>query len=147
MEKFQMWIGGKWIGAASGKTYRALNPATEKEIAEIPLGDKTDVDKAVAAARKAFPFWSRTPQSERSRAVEHLAALQREYAAELTRLEILDHGTPIKLARMQSLISSGNLEYTAQAARALMGSTIPSSPNNLFHIQREPIGVAALIIP
>jgi betaine-aldehyde dehydrogenase len=147
MEKFRMWIGGRWVGAVSGKTYQALNPATEEEIAEIPLGDKADVDNAVAAAHKAFPFWSRTPQSERSRAVEHLAALQREYVAELTRLEILDHGTPVKLARMQSLISSGNLDYTAQAARALMGSTIPSSPNNLFHILREPIGVAALIIP
>ncbi len=147
MYSYQMWIGGKWVGSVTGKTYRALNPATEEEIAEIPLGDKADVDKAVAAAKKAFPAWSGTPQPERSRKLEHLAVLQREYADELTRLEILDHGTPVKLARMQSLFSSGNLEYAAQAARALMGSTIPSSPNNLFHIQRQPIGVAALIIP
>lgn len=40
MEKFKMWIGGEWVESASGKTYRALNPATEEEIAEIPLGEK-----------------------------------------------------------------------------------------------------------
>jgi len=61
-----MWIGGKWVGAESGKTYPVFNPATEEEIAQVPLGDKTDVDKAVVAARAAFPLWSEKPQAERS---------------------------------------------------------------------------------
>jgi acyl-CoA reductase-like NAD-dependent aldehyde dehydrogenase len=147
MQKFQMYINGKWVDAISGKTYRAVNPATEEEVAEIPLGGKADVDIAVAAARKAFPIWSGIPQAERSRILEKLAALQRENAEELTKWEILDHGTPVKLARMLSIFSSGNIEYCAQAARALMGSTTPAGPNGLSCIQREPVGVAALIIP
>ncbi len=147
MQKFQMYIDGKWVDAISGKTYRAINPATEEEVAEIPLGTKTDVDKAVAAAHKAFPIWSKIPQAERTKKLEQLAVLQRENAAELTKWEILDHGTPVKLARMLSMFSSMNIEYCAQAARALMGSVPPPNPNSITCIQREPIGVAAIIIP
>jgi acyl-CoA reductase-like NAD-dependent aldehyde dehydrogenase len=147
IQKFKMYIGGEWVDADSGKTYRAINPATEEEVAEIPLGDKADVDKAVVAARKAFPAWSKIPQAERSRKLEQLAILQRESVAELTRWDILDHGTPVKMARMQNMFSSMNIEYCAQAARALMGSTPPPSPTTMTCIQREPIGVAAIIIP
>jgi acyl-CoA reductase-like NAD-dependent aldehyde dehydrogenase len=147
VQKFQMYIGGKWVNAVSGETYRAVNPTTEEAVAEIPLGDKADVDKAVAAAKKAFPIWSKMPQSERSKKLEQLAVLQREFAAELTKWEILDHGTPVKMARMQSMFSSMNIEYCAQAARALMGSVPPASPSSLTCIVREPIGVAAIIIP
>jgi acyl-CoA reductase-like NAD-dependent aldehyde dehydrogenase len=147
MQKFQMYIGGKWVDAVSGKTYRAINPATEEEVAEIPLGGKADVDIAVDAAKKAFPAWSQMPQSERSRLLEKLAVLQRENADELTKWEILDHGTPVRLARMQSQFSSMNIEYCAQAARALMGSAPPPSPGSMTCVIREPIGVAAIIIP
>ncbi len=147
MQSFRMYIDGKWVNAISGKTYRAVNPATEEEVAEIPLGGQADVDLAVAAARRAFPIWSQMPQSERSRLLENMAALQREFADELTKWEILDHGTPIRLARMQSLFSSGNIEYCAQAARALMGSAPPATPDAMTCVVREPIGVAAVIIP
>ena len=147
MERFRMYIDGKWVDAVSGKTYRAFNPANGEAVAELPLGDEADVNAAVMAARKAFPVWSQMPQAERSRLLNRLAEMQREYAEELTKWEILDHGTPVKLARMQSVFSSSNIEYCAQAARALMGSTPPPSLNSLTCIQREPIGVAALIIP
>jgi acyl-CoA reductase-like NAD-dependent aldehyde dehydrogenase len=147
MEKFKMYIGGKWVNSVSGKTYRAVNPATEEEVAEIPLGDKADVDIAVDAAKKAFPVWSQMPQAERSRLLEKLAVLQREFADELTKWEILDHGTPVRLARMQSMFSSSSLEYCAQAARALMGTLPTPSPSQVVYTQREPIGIAAIIIP
>ncbi len=147
MEKFQMYIGGKWVDAISGKTYKAINPATEEVVAEIPLGGKADVDIAVAAARKAFPIWSQMPQAERSKILEKLAVLQREFVDELTKWEILDHGTPVRIARMQSGFSSMNIEYCAQAARALMGSAPPPSPGAMTCVVREPVGVAAIIIP
>jgi acyl-CoA reductase-like NAD-dependent aldehyde dehydrogenase len=129
------------------KYYRAINPATEEEVAEIPLGGKEDVDKAVTAARQAFPLWSAKPQMERSRILMQLAELQRKFADELTKWEILDHGTPVRLARMQSMFSSMSLEYCAEAARAMMGTTPSPSPDSLTCIQREPTGVAAIIIP
>lgn len=147
MQQFKMFIGGEWVAALSGKTYRAINPATEEEVAEIPLGDKADVDKAVEAAKQAFPVWSQKPQAERSRILGQLAALQREFVQELTKWEILDHGTPVKLARMQSMFSAMNIEYCAEAARALMGSVPQPAPGSMTCVVREPIGVAAIIIP
>ncbi len=147
MEQFKMYIDGKWVDSLSGKSYRAVNPATAEEIAEIPLGGKEDVDAAVTAAGKAFPAWSQTPPAERSRLLLKLVELQREMADEIVRWEILDHGTPVTMARGQYYGSSGNIEYCAQAARALMGSTPPLNPAFLTCIERQPIGVAALIIP
>jgi len=101
-----MYIGGKWVNAVSGKTYTAVNPATEEVVAEIPLGGQADVDLAVAAARKAFPVWAGMPPAERCRLLEKMAQLQREFVDELTKWEILDHGTPIRVAKMQSGFSS-----------------------------------------
>ena len=99
MAQYKMWIGGKWVDAESGKTYPVFNPATEAEIAQVPLGGKADVDKAVAAARKAFPIWSEKPQAERSQIALKIAALMLENAKELGRIDTLDHGTPIKGCR------------------------------------------------
>ena len=58
-KEYKMWINGKWVEAESGKTYPVFNPATEEEIAQIPLGGQAEVDKAVKAARKALPIWSK----------------------------------------------------------------------------------------
>jgi phenylacetaldehyde dehydrogenase len=69
MQNYKMWINGEFVDAQSGKTYTVINPATEEEIAKVPLGDKADVDKAVAAARKAFSVWSKKSQTERSKIV------------------------------------------------------------------------------
>jgi len=66
MKHYKMWIMGKWVEAESGRRYTVFNPATEEEIAQVPLGGTGDVDKAVDAARKAFPLWSEKPQAERS---------------------------------------------------------------------------------
>jgi len=93
-----MWIGGNWVEAESGKTYPVYNPATELEVAQVPLGGKADVDKAVAAARKALPKWSTKSQAERSQLVLKLATLLRESAKEIGELDTLEHGTPAKRA-------------------------------------------------
>ena len=89
MKQYKMWIGGKWTVAESGKTYPVYNPATEAEIAQLPLGDKIDVNKAVEAARRAFPIWSQKSQPERSQITLKIAATLRENAEELARLDTL----------------------------------------------------------
>lgn len=147
MSQYKMWIGGNWVDATSGKTYPVYNPATEAEIAQIPLGDKADVDKAVEAARKAYPVWSRKPQSERSQLVLKLAALLRENAKEIARIDTLEHGTVAKNALFYANDTPGWLEWAAYGARSLMGHTITVSPDTLVYLQREPVGVVALITP
>jgi len=97
MLKFKMLIGGKWVAALSGKPYRAINPATGEEAAEIPLAGSEDIDRAVEAARQAFPTWSKKSQAERSDLIWKMAGLLKEHEEEINRIEVLDHGTPIKL--------------------------------------------------
>ncbi len=147
MSEYKMWIGGKWVDAESGETYPVFNPATEAEIARVPLGGKADVDKAVGAARKAFPLWSEKPQAERSQIAMKIAALVRENAKELGRIDTLDHGTPTLRAAPKAAGTAEWFEWAAYNARSLMGNTVPSGPNELAYLQREPIGVVALITP
>ena len=147
MKQYKMWIGGKWVDAGSGKTYPVFNPATKAEIAQVPLSGQADVDKAVAAARKAFPIWSKKSQAERSDIAMKIAALLRDNAEELGRIDTLDHGTPKLRAASRVTGSSQWFEWAAYNARSLMGNTVPASANELAYLQREPIGVVALITP
>ncbi len=147
MENQRMWIGGKWVDAVSGKTYSIVNPATGEEIAQVPLGDRVDVDKAVNAARSAFPVWSKKSQTERSGIMMRIAQAIREHAKELGELDILEHGTPIRDAIPTVIFSAERIEYCSQVARGFMGAVQPIKSNVLFYLQREPIGVCSLIIP
>jgi acyl-CoA reductase-like NAD-dependent aldehyde dehydrogenase len=146
-EYSKMWIGGNWLNAASGKSLTEVNPATEEEIARIPLGGAEDTSKAVAAARRAFPLWSQKPQTERSRILSRIAAALEEEREELVKLDVLEHGTPVGLSDIFMHVPPEHFEYAAQASRAIMGEVIPSHPGALFYTQREPVGVCALITP
>ncbi len=147
MRENKMWIGGEWVGADSGKTFAVFNPSTEEEIGQVPLGGVSDVDKAVEAARKAFPIWSRKPQAERSKLVSQIAEEMRKNSKELARLDTLEHGTPIDVANMLTMWSAEMIEYAAEAARTLMGDVISAFPNTMSYYRREPVGVCGLIAP
>ncbi len=147
METYKMWIGGKWVDAESGKTFPVLNPSTEEEIGRAALGGPADVDKAVQAAVAAFPTWARMVQSERSKIIGRMGAAIREFAEQFVSLEVLEHGTPIMMARAFAAAGADNVEYTVALSRALMGQVFPSLPNVKSYLQRAPIGVCAVITP
>jgi len=147
MQNYKMWVGGQWVSAQSGETYGVVNPATEEEIARVPLGNKPDVDRAVEAARKAFPQWSGTAQVERSRIVNAIAGTIRGHLAELAALDTLDHGTPKRRAMASTTYAAESLEYAAQASRAVAGDAIPIGKGTAFFRRLEPVGVCGLIIP
>ena len=148
MKEYKMWINGKFTKAISGKTYSAVNPANAEKIADIPLGDKEDVSRAVQAAKAAFPVWSRKTQAERSKIVFQIAEGIRQNVKEFSRIETMDHGVPIKISSNFHIpMAAEYLEYIAQASRALTGYTLPIGQHALSYIQREPIGVCGLITP
>ncbi len=147
MSQYKMWIGGKWVDAESGKTYPVFNPATGAEIAQVPLGGVADVDKAVAAARKALPTWSKKSQMERSNTVLKIGALMRENAKEIGRIDCQEHGTPAKMAEFLAADTPGWFDWAAYNARSMMGHTIPVSSETVVYMQREPVGVVAIITP
>jgi aldehyde dehydrogenase (NAD+) len=146
----ECFIGGKWLSAASGKTFATVNPATEEIIAEVAEGDKQDVDLAVDAARKAFDSgpWSRMDARDRGRLLYRLADLIEEEIDELAALESLDNGKPVSDSRSADLpLVIDCLRYYAGFADKIHGSTIPIRGNYFSYTRREPVGVAGQIIP
>ncbi|MDR2089022.1 MAG: aldehyde dehydrogenase family protein [Clostridiales Family XIII bacterium] len=144
----KMYIGGAWTDAASGKTFETLNPSTNEPFGTVPLAGAEDIDKAVAAARAAFPAWSSKTQAERSAVLNRISAAIRENAEEFAMLGAKEHGMPAKLGFGPTMGASGNFEMAATYARATGGDFIHSSkPNVLYCLDRVPIGVCALIIP
>ena len=149
-------INGKWVEAASGKTFATYNPATGEVLARVAEGDREDIDRAVKAARAAFETgrWSQLTPSERGRAIWKLADLLEENLEEFAELESLDNGKPLKVARVADVPLAVDLfRYFAGWATKIEGNTIPISvpyaagAKFLAYTLREPVGVVGQIIP
>ena len=153
-KKRQMLINGKWVDAASGKTFPTYNPATGEVLAHVAEGDKEDIDRAVDAARAAFDRgpWRKLAPSERARLMWKLADLLEKHAEEFAQLETLNQGKPLFLARVVDIPTSiDQLRYYAGWATKIEGNTIPLSMQGagkfLAYTLREPIGIVGQIIP
>jgi betaine-aldehyde dehydrogenase len=147
--KYQLFIDGKWVDAESGKTFETPNPATGATLAEVAEGDKADVDKAVAAARRAFEGkWSKMSARDRGRLLYKLSQLIEERTPELAALETADNGKPIRESLYVDLPQVvENFEYFAGAATKIEGETIPVPGQMFNYTLREPLGVCGQIIP
>src|SRR5690606_20160053 len=112
----QMLIDGRWVDAASGKTFATHDPATGEVLAQVAEGDREDVDRAVRAARKAFDGgpWRNTSPAERGRLLWKLADLLEAHTEEFAQLETLDNGKPISVSRVADVpLSVEQLRYMA----------------------------------
>ena len=152
----QMLIDGKWVTSASGKTFPVYDPVTGDVLVQVAEGDKEDIERAVASARKAFesgPWRDMTP-SERGRLVWKIGDLILENVDELAELESIDNGKPKGVAQVADVPLAADLfHYMAGWATKLEGNTIPISvpyaPGARHHAYtlREPVGVVGQIIP
>jgi betaine-aldehyde dehydrogenase len=147
--KYKLFIDGKWVDAESGKTFETPNPATGATLAEVAEGDKADIDKAVAAARRAFEGkWSKVSARDRGRMLYKLAQLIEAKSGELAALETADNGKPIKETSYVDLPQVvENFEYFAGWATKIEGETIPVPGEMFNYTLREPVGVCGQIIP
>ena len=146
----KMMIGGQSVDAADGQTFEIVNPATGAVIATAPLGGKTDVNLAVAAAQKAFEDpkgWANWAASKRGRTLAKFAAVIKDHSEELAWLETRNVGKPIGSSRGEIIGASLVFDYYAGAANKVSGQTIPVSKPGLDLTLREPIGVVGLIVP
>src|SRR6516225_5915883 len=140
----KMLIDGKWVDAASGKKFETFNPATSELLATVAEGDAEDINRAVAAARRAFEGpWSKLKPFERQSLLLKLADLVETNFEELSQLDTLDMGAPISRTRGKRLRVLGMLRYYAGQATALHGETIENSlPGEIFsYTLKEPVGV------
>jgi aldehyde dehydrogenase (NAD+) len=146
----KMLIDGQWVESASGKRFETRNPATGDLLATVAEGDREDIDRAVRAARRAFTgSWSRATPYDRQQLLLTLADLVERHFDELTTLDTLDMGAPIRRTRGLRLRVLGMLRYYAGQATAIHGETIPNSlPGEIFsYTLKEPVGVVGAIIP
>jgi hypothetical protein len=152
----KMLINGKWINAASGKTFPTYNPATGEVLAQIAEGDRDDIDQAVKAARKAFDNgpWRRMTAAERGRLMWKLSDLLEQHTEEFGYIESLDNGKPLNIAKAADVpLAVDMFRYMAGWATKLEGNTIPLSvpytpgAQYLAYTLREPVGVVGQIIP
>ena len=97
--RFEEFIGGAWVKPASGQYMTTSDPSTGETLAEVALGNKDDVDAAVAAARKAFPAWQALSGHERARYLYALARQVQKHSRRLAVLETMDNGKPIRESR------------------------------------------------
>ncbi len=150
VKSYRMFIGGEFVDAAEGATRTIVSPATGEAIAEVPEGSAVDVDRAVAAARKAFDQgWSDATPGERSAALLKMAELVDQHAEELGRLEALNVGKPYKVTMTDEVpVISDQFRFFAAGARVLSGlATGEYMKGYTSMLRREPIGVAGLIAP
>ena len=143
-------IDGTWAPSQSGATFPVYNPATGGVIANVALGDRADIDRAVQAARRALDGpWSRMAHSERARLLFVLADIVESRAEELPLIDTLDNGKPFKDARRVDVPSAiEDLREFAGWATKLYGESVrvPAGDVHAYTL-REPVGVAGLIVP
>lgn len=143
-----MWIAGKPISSASGRTFPAVNPADGKVLAQVAEGGEADVDRAVQAAVKAASGpWGAMGPRERARRLFEVARLVRERLEDFALLETRNSGKPLADSRDEAGVVADCFEFYAGAVGKYHGETIPVGAPGLDFTLREPIGVCALIVP
>src|SRR5918999_573919 len=140
--KLQNFIDGEFVDAADGATEEVTNPANGEAIAEMPLSTEEDVNRAVAAAKAAFPEWSVTPPGERATALLKIADLIEEHADELSDLEAADAGKPRSAFLEDEMpFLCDNLRFFAGAAR------LPEGVFNVITGYGKPAGSSLVTHP
>ncbi len=140
----QFFIDGKWVDPAEPRSWDLVNPATEEVWAQISLGSAADVNKAVAAARKAFPAWSRTSREERLALLGKIMEVYQRRYGEFAETISKEMGAPIWLSKAaQAAMGLGHANEVVQVLKAFsfekpMGKTL---------LRYEPVGVVGMITP
>ncbi|HEY9118081.1 MAG TPA: aldehyde dehydrogenase [Roseivirga sp.] len=148
MERIQNYIGGQFFGPKSGQYLENIEPATGKVYGEIPDSDESDVELAVQAAEMAFPTWSQTPRSERSRLMLKIADLIDDQLERLALAESKDNGKPIKLAKAVDIPrASANMRFFATAILHESTDAHQTDSEAINMTLRSPLGVVGCISP
>jgi len=150
LKRHEMFIGGEWTPGTGGETQEIINPATGKVIAHVPKGTEQDVDRAVAAARKAYDdVWFDSTPRDRSERLLKLASAIEEHGDELARIESENVGKPLAATKSEEIPPIADcFRFFAGAARALEGRAAGEYMAGFTSfIRRESLGVVGSIAP
>jgi acyl-CoA reductase-like NAD-dependent aldehyde dehydrogenase len=122
----RLWINGEWADSTAGATIEVTDPATETVLDTVPAGTPEDVERAVAAARAAFPAWRATTAVERAQMMHQAAAKMRDHFDQLVRMLTLEEGKPVPENEEEIDWSLNTLDYYAELGRHIRGRVLPS---------------------
>jgi len=140
----QFYIDGKWVSPTEPHDFTVTNPATEEPIATISLGSAVDVDKAVAAAKKAFESYAETTVDERSALLQRIVEVYKSHLDEMAATISLEMGAPISLARAAQ--APAGLAHLLETVKVLRHFKFEETKGSTL-MRKEPIGVCGLITP
>ena len=143
-EHLKFYIDGKWVDPVTPASEIVINPSNEEPCAKIAMGSKADVDKAVAAARRAFDTFSQTTREERVALLEKIVAVYQKRYADIVKAISMEMGAPLSLSQnAQAAIGIGHLTQAIKILKEYEFETVKGS----YAIRREPVGVVGMITP
>lgn len=146
----QAFIDGKFVDAASGKTFDCVSPVDGRVLTQVAAGDSEDVDRAVKAARAAFEDgrWRNMHPAKRKKVLQRWADLIDEHTTELALLETLDMGKPIGDSTRIDIPGVANcIRWYGEAIDKMYDEIAPTGPDAVAMMVREPVGVVAAVVP
>jgi aldehyde dehydrogenase (NAD+) len=143
-EKLNFYIDGKWVAPAKPRTHDVINPANEEPVGRISLGSAADVDKAVAAAKKAFETWSQSSIDERRALLDKIIAVYQRRLPEMAETISMEMGAPLPMAN--AMQAPAGLGYLMDARKQLDTFKFEEDQPG-SRIIKEPVGVVGMITP
>lgn len=140
-------VGGAWIDASRRPSRDVLDPSTGQPVARLPEATPEDVERALEAARDAFPAWRRTPPAARAAVLLKAAALMRERAERIACTITLELGKPLAESRVEVERLAGVVAWHAAEAQRIYGRVVPGAEGIHTTVVREPVGVVAAFTP
>jgi acyl-CoA reductase-like NAD-dependent aldehyde dehydrogenase len=145
----KMVVGGAQVDASSGRTFEVVDPSTARKVSEVPRAEAADVDRAVESARAAFEDrrWAGLRPGKRAEVLFKVGELIKRHIPELSQLESLDSGKPIKLASGEIWAAGEAFRYYSGWPTKVTGETTATDDSMFVYTLREPMGVCGGIIP
>ncbi|WP_238365362.1 5-carboxymethyl-2-hydroxymuconate semialdehyde dehydrogenase [Mesobacterium pallidum] len=140
-------IGGENVPAASGETFHTISPVDLKPLAKVARGGAEDIDRAVAAAKAAFPAWSRTPSAERRKILIKVAEAIEARAEEIAFTECMDTGQALRFMSKAAIRGAANFRFFADQAPYAEDGAVTRTPTQMNTTSKRPIGPVGVITP
>jgi succinate-semialdehyde dehydrogenase/glutarate-semialdehyde dehydrogenase len=141
-------VDGERLGAAGRRTIPVINPATGKRIADLPLATSADLDRALDAAKRAWPVWRKLGPRERGKIMQKAASLMRERSESIARIATLEQGKTLAETRMELIQAAEICDWYAEEGRRAYGRVLPQRiPGVRLTVVKEPLGPVAAFAP
>jgi succinate-semialdehyde dehydrogenase / glutarate-semialdehyde dehydrogenase len=146
--ELSLLIGGEWVAEGGRDLLPVINPATEEVLGQVPLATAADLDRALAAARDAYPAWRAMPPNERGRILKRAADLLRERIDHIARIATMEEGKPLAETRIEVGMSAEIFEWYAEEGRRAYGRVLPQRASGVrMSVLKEPVGPVAGFAP